>query len=203
LHTDNQSSVSIRVFQGERARVADNHSLGNFELSGIAPAPRGVPQIEVSFDLDANGCLSVSAVDKANGNRQKITITNANGSLSKADIERMIADEARFKDEDAKVMERQEVRQKLEQAVYGTQTMLDQKKAGIPESERDELERVLGDCKEWLDANPKASVEELRERQQQLQAAMMKLSGASSGAASNGDSVPDAASSGPTVEEVD
>lgn len=197
--------MSIRVFQGERAQVADNHSLGRFELAGIAPAPRGTPQIEVSFDLDANGCLSVSAVDKSNGNSQKITITNANGSLSKSDIERMVADEARFKEEDAKVMERHEARQKLEQAVYGTQTMLDQKRSELPESEREVLERLLGDCKQWLDANPKAGVEELRARQQELQGAFLKLSGAPSpaGAASHEDAPSEPASSGPRVEEVD
>lgn len=106
------------MFEGERARTADNHLLGKFELSGIAPAPRGIPQIEVTFDMDANGILNVSAEEKASGRRQQISIKNEKGRLSQKDIEEMIRDAQRYKEDDERLRSRVEARNGFENYVY-------------------------------------------------------------------------------------
>jgi molecular chaperone DnaK len=149
---DNQSSVEVKVYQGERPMAGDNRLLGKFGLDGIPPAPRGVPQIEVTFDIDANGIVNVSAKDKATSKAQHITITASSG-LSEADIQKMVKDAAEHEAEDKKRREAIEARNKLEGLVFSVQKHLDDNRDKIPESDRTELEAALKDAKDTVENN--------------------------------------------------
>ncbi len=144
---DNQPAVTINVLQGEREMASDNKSLGNFDLTGIPPAPRGVPQIEVTFDIDANGIVNVSAKDLGTGKEQKITITGGSG-LDKDEIEKMVQEAEKFKEEDAKKKEKIEVKNNAESLIYSTEKMLSEYKEKIDEETKEKIEKELGELKE-------------------------------------------------------
>ena len=162
---DNQNAVTIQVFEGERPLTKDNHLLGTFDLTGIPPAPRGVPQIEVTFDIDADGILQVSAEDKGTGNKEKITITNDQNRLSKDDIEKMIQDAEIFAEEDKMLKERVESRNELESFVYSLKNQInDQEKLGskLTDEEKAKIEEALDEKIQWLEEHVDADAEDFK-----------------------------------------
>jgi len=169
---DNQQTVTIQVFEGERPMTKDNHLLGKFDLNGIPPAPRGVPQIEVTFEIDVNGILRVSAEDKGTGKKEKITITNDQNRLSPEDIERMVNEAEQFADDDKKVKERVEAKNEFESYAYSLKNQIgDKDKLGSKLSEEDKktLEKATEEAISWLDGHAEATTEELKEEKKKLE----------------------------------